>query len=116
MTTFRRSSSQPQSTTILDITLQDSRLSWKARGLLAFMLSKPANFKFSDEELAMQAPDGMTSVRSGIKELEQLGYVVRYAVRDKGIIVSWEMDVYETPSNIYESEAKQCQNKSTLLN
>ncbi|WP_058302419.1 hypothetical protein [Gorillibacterium timonense] len=78
--------------------VQDERLSWKARGLLAYMLSKPDNFKFHLEELVNHAPDGLDSVKSGVKELSKYGYVKRYPIKEKGKIVAWEMEVYEQPS------------------
>ncbi len=61
------------------------------------MLSKPDNFRFHLEELAKHASDGIDSVRSGIKELEALGYVKRFANKVKGRVVSWDMVIYEIP-------------------
>ena len=78
--------------------VQDERLSWKARGLLAYMLSKPDNFKFHLDELVTHAPEGLDSVKSGVRELEKCGYVKRYSIKEKGKIVAWEMEVYEQPS------------------
>lgn len=84
-------------TRILNAVLQDHRLSWKARGLMSYMLSKPNNFKFYLHELTKHAPDGLDGVKTGIKELEKFGYVKRYSIKERGKIVSWEMNVYEVP-------------------
>lgn len=55
--------------------LRDQRLSFKARGLLVYILSMPDNFKFTAELLTRHAPDGRQSVISGLRELRQAGYL-----------------------------------------
>lgn len=77
--------------------ISDTRLSWKARGLLAYILSKPNDWKVILEHLENQAPDGKTSLRSGIDELKKHGYVIRVAVRKNKKIDHWEFWVNETP-------------------
>lgn len=83
------------------IATEDARLSWKARGILSYMLSKPDNFVFYLDKMAEDAPDGIDSLRAGIKELQEFGYVIRYPVKEKGKIVSWVMDVYEKPHGTF---------------
>lgn len=56
--------------------LQDDRLSWRAKGLLAYMLSMPDDWQFYVNELHKHAKDGKDSTRSALKELEQYGYLV----------------------------------------
>lgn len=75
----------------------DVRLSWKARGILAYLLSKPNDWKIILEHLEKQSPDGKTSLRSGIDELKKYGYIVRVAVRKNNKIDHWEFWVNETP-------------------
>ena len=42
--------------------------------------------------------DGEVSIRSGLKELKDAGYLVKAAIRDRsGKITGWRTDVYETP-------------------
>lgn len=57
--------------------LADGRLSFKARGILAFLLSRPPGWKTSAERLAKSGTDGERAVKSGLKELEELGYLQR---------------------------------------
>lgn len=57
--------------------LADGRLSFKARGILAFLLSRPPGWKTSAERLARSGTDGERAVKSGLKELEALGYLKR---------------------------------------
>jgi hypothetical protein len=54
--------------------LADERLSWKARGLLAYLLSRHPNWVVSSEQLSKMGPDGPTAVRSALKELRSVGY------------------------------------------
>jgi len=61
--------------------LKDKRLSLKAKGLLAYMLSLPDDWKFYETELIEHSTDKRDSVRSGLKELEKLGYLVRLQTR-----------------------------------
>ncbi|RUT48611.1 hypothetical protein EJP82_01330 [Paenibacillus anaericanus] len=89
----------PPFTRILNDSLHDKRLSFKARGLLSYMLSKPDSFHFYLDELVKHTTEKKDSIRTGMKELEQLGYVHRYPVKnDRGKIMSWELDIYESPS------------------
>lgn len=57
--------------------LDDCRLSFKALGLLVFMLRQPDEWEFTLEWLAKQHRDGLSAVRSTIQELEAAGYVIR---------------------------------------
>ena len=54
--------------------LEDTRLSWKARGLLAYLLTRPKNWEVNSEQLASISPCGPTAVRAGLRELEKAGY------------------------------------------
>lgn len=77
--------------------LNDKRLSWKAKGLHAFMLSKPNNWKFYDSELVEHAKDGIDSLKSALKELKKYGYMKRIRHRDENGRFVWETVVYEVP-------------------
>lgn len=78
--------------------LNDDRLSWKAKGLHAYMLSMPDDWVFYNEELSRHSKDGIAVIKSSIKELKQYGYLVRKPVKDeKGKILSWETHVFECP-------------------
>jgi hypothetical protein len=62
--------------------LRDHRLSLKARGLLALLLSYPDNWRASSEHLARICPDGRDSIRSAMRELEGAGYLRRRRHQD----------------------------------
>jgi hypothetical protein len=57
--------------------LADGRLSFKARGILAFLLSRPPGWSTSAERLAKSGVDGERAIKTGLKELEALGYLTR---------------------------------------
>ena len=57
--------------------LLDMRLSLRAKGLLAVMLSKPPRWQFSARGLACVLPEGEDAVRSALRELERTGWVTR---------------------------------------
>jgi hypothetical protein len=64
--------------------LKNRTMSYKAKGLLTFMLSVPDVWDFSLSGLATLASDGIDGVRSGIRELEKHGYLTRRRIRDAG--------------------------------
>ena len=64
--------------------LKNRALSYKAKGLMTFMLSLPEDWDYSLAGLAILASDGIDGVRSGIKELEEQGYLTRRRLRDAG--------------------------------
>lgn len=70
-------------TVVDNYALQDKSLSLKARGLLVTMLSLPDNWQFSENGLcSIFQKDGQASIRSGLKELEEGGYLTRKRARD----------------------------------
>jgi len=81
-------------------TIQDSRLSFKARGILAYLLSLPDNWRTSSEELARRAPDGRDAIRSGLRELETFGYLRRTKHRDDLGHVRVVWTVYDKPRKV----------------
>lgn len=95
-----RNRSQDNFTIIDNEALKDGRLSLKALGLLCKMLSLPDNWDFSEKGLkAITKKDGLTSIRSGLKELEAAGYLHREQVRSKdGKFVDWEWEVFSSPT------------------
>ncbi|WP_051540306.1 helix-turn-helix domain-containing protein [Clostridium ihumii] len=92
--------------------LEDANLSFKAKGILAYLMSKPDNWKCSIIDLKKNSKDGRDSLYAGLKELRKHGYLIKRPIKnDKNIIESWEEVIYETP----QDEAKkifQLQEKS----
>lgn len=84
-------------TSMSNIALRDKRLSAKAKGIFAYVMTLPDDWKFYASELKDHFTDGESSILSGLKELENLGYLVRNRMRDKGIIVCMEYTFNESP-------------------
>lgn len=94
--------------------INDERLSWKARGLLVYLLSKPANWEISIKQLIKASEaEGRQAVQSGLKELEACDYLVRYPARDEetGRLQGWKSFLFSTPEACqYWKQEQQTQN------
>lgn len=71
-------------------------LSWKAKGILTYILTLPDDWKINLNEIMTHSTDGERSFRSGWKELEVTGYIKRYPVRDGQRIKHWETIIRES--------------------
>ena len=95
-----RKSNKEQYTSIPQGIFRDKRLSLKDIGLLTCMLSLPDNWEFSENGLEAIFPnDGITSIRTGLKKLEQTGYLKRtrkHGGKGKFTGVIWYLS--DTPS------------------
>lgn len=65
----------------MDNFFDDENLSWKAKGILCFLLSRLENSVVSQTELIEVSKDGKDSVKNGINELIEKGYIFRYQSR-----------------------------------
>ena len=92
-------------TTISNSTLYDNRLSAKATGFLVIMLSYPDDWRIRLTHLATVKTDGITAVRSALKELEKYGYIHSFQPRDeKGRLLPRIYMVSEVPKTKEEVE------------
>jgi hypothetical protein len=77
--------------------LQDRRLSYTARGLLADLLSRPDGWREDGRRMADTSPQGRHSVAKALRELAAFGYYrVERVRRADGTFVS-EAHVYDSP-------------------
>lgn len=63
-------------------TIEDPALSFKALGLLAWLLSRPDGWEVNHRQIAAAHGDGEYAVRSALGELETAGYLRRSCERD----------------------------------
>jgi len=76
----------------------DSRLSFKARGILLYLLSKPDEWHVILKDIANHSPDGIKSARAAFDELLQFGYVKKEQAREQnGTFGKFDYCVYEIP-------------------
>jgi hypothetical protein len=54
--------------------VNDEQLSFRARGLLAYMLGRPPDWSFNAERLARAGQEGRDAVRAALRELSARGY------------------------------------------
>lgn len=64
-------------TVISNDVIQDNKLSFKAKGIFLQLWSNSNGWQFYVSEIAKHATDGEASLRSGLKELEERGYLKR---------------------------------------
>lgn len=97
MTTFRINKNKNYSV-INNEFLNDNRLSWKAKGILTWLLSRPDNWQPKLIDMQKRSSDGRDSTSSGINELIKYGYIIRESQRDnKGLFLGYDYQVYELP-------------------
>jgi hypothetical protein len=101
MATFRVFKESGSFVTVHKNFIHDDNLSWKAKGILLYLLSRPDDWQVYETEIVKHSSDGLSGLKSGIKELEQVGYIQRNRKRDdKGRLKEYEYLVYEQPNHI----------------
>lgn len=99
MATFRVYKESGNFVTVHKNFIHDPNISWKAKGILLYLLSRPDDWQVYEKELEKHSLDGRDSLKNGIKELETTGYIVRTRKRDdKGRLREYEYSVYEQPN------------------
>ena len=93
-------------TILSNVGLEDSRLPFRAKGLLAYLLSKPDGWSVSDRHLATVGPDGRDAVQTALRDLEKHGYLVRR--RENGAGGKWihHSYIYDEPQSTGEAAGK----------
>lgn len=84
-------------TTIDRVTLNDDRLSFRARGVLSWLLDKPDDWSVRSEAIAEGGKEGRDAIRAALAELEVAGYVQRVKTKDDKGRWTTETVVYERP-------------------
>lgn len=76
---------------------QDGDLSFTARGLMIYLLSKPDGWVVRMAELDKASPGGRTATRKAFKELLDAGYLTRRFVRYPKGNLEWITMIHEDP-------------------
>jgi hypothetical protein len=77
--------------------LEDSRLSWKAKGLYTYLISQPDGWEVAISDLVNQSADGRDSVYTGLNELIKYGCIKCECIHENDRIKRREYVVYEMP-------------------
>ena len=98
-TTFVRVKKNENYTTVHNGFIKRKDLSWKAKGIMTYLLSLPDDWVVNLDEIKRNASDGESSFRSGWKELKDAGYVSKRSIRDEVTkkILKWETIIKEIP-------------------
>jgi len=99
-TTIRKCTKSRLYTKISNAALQDDRLSFRARGLIAYILSLPDTWTLCMEHLYTVSPQGRDSIQSAISELKECGYMQHTIIRDAatGRVKGHEWIAYDDPT------------------
>lgn len=76
----------------------DKRLSWEARGLMGYLLTKPNNWQVRISDLESQGEAGNHKIKRMLAELRTYGYMNRIRITLEGGKFDWITEVYESPS------------------
>lgn len=77
-------------TSLPNAMLEDRTLSWRARGILAYLLSRPPFWETNSETLAALGKEGREAVRTALRELQTARYLHR--PRQQGSDGRWATD------------------------
>jgi len=87
--------------TIVDNSILNSKeLSLKAKGLYAYMLSKPENWNFSYAGMKFELKEGEKSLRSAVKELENINILVKIPLKQNNYFIGWEWILHPTDEEL----------------
>lgn len=64
-------------TQVANDVLNDSKLSAKAKGIYAYLYSKPEGWNFAIDRIKDDFSDGRLAINTGLRELEKEGYLLR---------------------------------------
>jgi len=97
--------------------IRDSRLSWKALGLVAYILSLPDDFRLRLSYLTKQKKDGRDGTRTGLKELELAGYLaIRQERGERGKFTQVIWEVTDEPNDSDEEYISPCSENPNPVN
>lgn len=78
--------------------LQDSRLSWKARGIYAYLRSLPEDWIIYKSEIQTHSQkDQRDGFNTGFNELKALGYITQEKIQNESGLFEYVYNVYEEP-------------------
>lgn len=84
--------------------LQDRNLSYKAKGLLSFMLSLPEDWDYSMKGLVSVSKENIKAIRSILNELKEHGYLEIQQTRGEKGYYKYEYIIREIPLEVEKSK------------
>jgi hypothetical protein len=100
-------------TIISNTATRDSRLSWKAKGLLAYIMGLPEDWKINIADLATKSKDGRDATAKALNELIEMGYAVRKRlIGENGRFDGYCYTVTDIPETDITTDGKSVNGKS----
>lgn len=87
--------------------IDNPNLSFKAKGILTYLMSRPDGWEVSVADLINHAKDGEASTRAGMKELKDAGHFKYTRMRGGGRITGWLIEVFEVPYSDFQDVENQ---------
>lgn len=88
-------------------------LTLKSKGLWGYLASKPTDWNFSVKGCSFQNKDGLDAIRSGMKELEDQGYLKRVAHKNSsGQWDGYDYHIFDQPTKGESDDEKPVVGKS----
>jgi hypothetical protein len=96
-------------TVVKNVWINDKRLSAKAKGIMIYLCYLPENWTLYASELQKHFTDGKDSIKTGLDELIQFGYLVKSFIKrnDENRFRSYDYVVIEDPSCPEEEEEEE---------
>ena len=86
---------------------EDPRISWDAKGLMGYLLSKPDGWIVRFGDLMNHGTAKRTALRRIMRELERYGYMQRIRTRSDAGRFEWLTEVYESPVAVSTEQAQE---------
>lgn len=90
-------------TTVPNNIINDKSISLKAKGVYLFLISKPDNWHFSVDRISTQNSDGLASVKSALKELEDKRFLKRVQINKRGVFGENDYIIFDEPYPLDEN-------------
>lgn len=94
-------------------------LSFKAKGILTYLLSRPDGWEVSVADLIKHGIEGEAAIRSGLKELKNARHMKYTTSRKQGRITGWLIEVFEIPfspdSDFQDVDFQDVENRTQVL-
>lgn len=85
--------------------LEDARLTYTARGIMAYLLTKPDSWEINIQEVVKNSPHGIHAIQTAFKELQQHGYAKLVNLKgDGGKLLGRKWVIYETSLSIEKGD------------
>ena len=98
-------------TTVDNGFVKNEKLSWKAKGILLYLVSLPEDWVLNQNELKNHSTDGLSSLRAGLEELKANGYLrISQMKNEAGKFAGTKYEIDEFGLIIPDCEKPKCEN------